>query len=135
MESAYNLDDLIKACADSKQSTVIEPAPTTARRDFTLNSKKAILDFVSCGGLENPTYINTELWENNKVPATPILVDAYGFYSGAKYGYIAFLYSPITKMWIIKSFKLNNNPDPRNRVFAEKLKGFKVLASSAEMEK
>lgn len=46
-----------------------------------------------------------------------IMVDAYAFFSGLIYGYIAFVYVTKTKKWIIKSFKKHEDPDPRNLVF------------------
>ena len=50
------------------------------------------------------------------------MADAYNFYSGSIYGDIAFFYQPITKKWIIKSFKKNKNPDMRNWVFQKALR-------------
>jgi hypothetical protein len=71
-----------------------------------------ILEFISDGGLEQPQHINSKLLEKN-FEDIPIMVDAYGFYSGFIYGYIAFFKSK-TGHWVIKSLKKNKNPDPRN---------------------
>jgi len=40
-----------------------------------------------------------------------IYVDAYSFFSGSDFGYLAFYYQPLTNRWIIKSFKRNTS-DP-----------------------
>jgi hypothetical protein len=45
------------------------------------------------------------------------MVDAYAFFSGIIYGYIAFVYITKTEKWLIKSFKKHEDPDPRNLVF------------------
>ncbi len=42
-----------------------------------------------------------------------VMVDAYGFFSGEKWGYIAFYKSPFKEKWLIKSLKPNDRPNPR----------------------
>ena len=49
------------------------------------------------------------------------MVNAYSFYSGLIYGYIAFFFQPKTSIWTIKSFKKNQEPDTRNLAFKESL--------------
>lgn len=93
----------------------------TAKSDFNLSTQEGVLSFIGNGGLESPCAINTKQWENNPDPNNPIMVDAYDFYSGSIYGYIAFFYQPTTKKWIIKSFKKNSEPDTRNLAFKEAL--------------
>ena len=46
----------------------------------------------------------------------------YNFYSGEKYGYIAFLHQKKTGYWIVKSLKLNDKPDNSGLLLAKKLK-------------
>jgi hypothetical protein len=111
---AYVFADFVSGCASSKSAFVTGGAMATARTDFGLNTMADVLAFVSNGGLESPTFINVAPWENNPDPATPIQVDAYSFFSGLTYGYVAFLYQPKTSKWIIKSLKKNEQPDPRN---------------------
>jgi hypothetical protein len=120
MDAAYNPKDLITACCGGiSQVTVLGKAQKCAQDDFGLNTQKAVLDFICNDGLENLQYINTKPWELNPDP-TLILVDAYGFYSGQKQGYIAFFFSTKTNKWLIKSFKLNKDSMPRNSM-ADKL--------------
>jgi hypothetical protein len=77
MAAAYNLNDLIKACGELNQVVVLGKAEKSARDDFGLNTKKAVLDFIYNDGLENPHYINTKPWKQNPDPSF-ILIDAYG---------------------------------------------------------
>ncbi len=92
----------------------------TAKRDFNLKTRDRVLRFIAAGGLENPCFINCKPWENNPRPSSPIMVDAYGFYSGLQiHGYLAFFYQPATDKWIIKSFKRNEEPDSRVLPFRE----------------
>lgn len=94
----------------------------TARTDFNLLTQAAVCAFVANGGLNTPTFINSEVWVNNPDPAVRIDVDAYSFYSGTTFGYIAFLFQPKTSKWMIKSFKKNDRPDPRNLAIYAALK-------------
>ncbi|MGJ0516009.1 MAG: hypothetical protein ACR65O_09730 [Methylomicrobium sp.] len=132
MATAYDIDELIKACAQKNQVAVLNNAEKCARDDFGLNTKIAVLDFIASGGLETPHYINTKLWENNPDPATSIMVDAYSFYSGPKQGYIAFFFNPKTNKWLIKSFKLNKDFMPRNNNWFETLSNIKPLIKTPE---
>jgi len=131
MAAAYNLNDLIKACGEINQVVVLGLAERSARDDFGLNTKKAVLDFIYNDGIESPRYINTKPWEQN--PDTSlILIDAYSFYTGSKQGYMAFFFSIKTGRWLIKSFKLNKDSEPRNYLLADKLSTFKALLGTTE---
>ncbi len=110
----------MKDCAIGK-GNVLKSAMETAKSDFNLNTQKGVLEFIGNRGLESPCFINSKKWEKNPKPNHPIMVDAYNFYSGFIYGYIAFFYQPVTKKWIIKSFKKNSKPDIRNLAFKEAL--------------
>ncbi len=132
MDAAYDLHELIKACAESNQVTVLTNAERCARDEFRLNTKKAVLDFIANEGLETPLYLNTKPWEKNPDPTCPIMVDAYSFYSGPKHGYIAFLFSAKTQKWIIKSFKSNRDSVPRNENWFGKLSEIKTLIQIPE---
>lgn len=118
MSPAYELSNLITNCIKKTGSRpwVRGVAMHTARADFNLNTQKAVVDFIGSGGLENPQFINSILWRNNPDPSR-IMVDAYSFFSGYKFGYIAFYYSLNEERWVIKSFKNNESPDPRNLAF------------------
>lgn len=117
-QPTYNFDDFV---ADCTKATVFitKNAALTARSDFNLNTQKNTLHFISNGGLEKPSFINSRIWENNPNPEKIIMVDAWEFFSGYIYGYIAFFHQPLTNKWIIKSFKKNTNPDPRNLAIKE----------------
>ncbi|MCD6584813.1 MAG: hypothetical protein J7K96_03525 [Desulfobacteraceae bacterium] len=119
MGPKYNLNDFINACANIKSVGVRNEAQITARNQFKLDSKQSLLRFINERGMEDPYHYNTKLWEHNPDPSTPVMIDAYCFYSGTKYGYIAFRFNTKFNSWYIKSFKLNNDPDPRNMPFAK----------------
>jgi hypothetical protein len=126
MTGAYNLKNFIEACGDVKQVGVRGKAQDDASDHFLLPTKPRLLNFIYSGGLDSPKHINTKIWEANPEPATPIMVDAYSFYAGTIYGYIAFRFNPKTGAWYIKSFKPNTAPDPRNLALAQKLGKFQV---------
>jgi hypothetical protein len=114
---AYPLDNFVKACGLGN-AVVHGNAQKTARDEFALASQAAILAFIGNGGLEKPVFANRALWENNPNPQTPIDVDSYDFHSGTKHGYIAFMFQPVTGLWLIKSLKANSDPSPLNFPFA-----------------
>ncbi len=111
---AYIFGSFVAACSTVTSVFVTRGAMETATSDFGLITKATVCSFVANGGLESPTFINTAPWDNNPDPAIPIRVDAYSFFSGFTYGYIAFLFQQKTSMWTVKSFKKNKEPDPRN---------------------
>ncbi len=122
MGSVYQLSDLVNDCAVGVSKTYISKgAMETAKSDFNFNTQEEVLGFIGNGGLELPCLSNSKPWGNNPMPENPIMVDAYHFYSGSTYGYIAFFYQPTTKKWVIKSFKKNSEPDTRNLAFKEAL--------------
>jgi hypothetical protein len=112
MERAYDLGDFIKACADPNHVSVHYDAKKGAER-FNIFTEVDLLAFINSDGLEDVEFINTEVWHLNPNKPPDIYVDAYSFYSGKKYGYIAFMFSPKTQKWRIKSFKLNTKPKTR----------------------
>ncbi len=119
---SYNLKDFEEACDSTEHNVIVlDDAIITAKSDFNLHTQPAVLGFIGNGGLDRPAFINSALWHKNPIPENPIMVDAYNFFSGMTYGYLAFLFQPLTKKWIIKSFKQNEGADPRNLPFAEKL--------------
>jgi len=124
---AYELGDFVAECKEESKAYVSKGALKTAQRDFGLPTQKAVRDFIANGGLENPSHANTAPRENENEPAksTPVFVDSYNFYSGLKYGYIAFFRRDPSSKWVIKSFKANEQRDPRNLPFAA-LKHFKL---------
>jgi hypothetical protein len=124
----YKLQDLIDACSiGSTRVYVFNKAMKTASSDFGLHTQAGLLDFIANNGLENPRFKNSKPWENNPEPNTQIMVDAWEFFSSFTYGYIAFFLQPKTNAWIIKSFKKNTEPDPRNLALKEQLEKLRNL--------
>ena len=123
---AYNLEDFLEDCRDASRAYVSKGAQETAKRDFQLQTQKAIREFIADGGLEKPIHANTAPWQNAPDGESQVLVDSYNFYSGPECGYIAFFRRNSSARWIIKSFKANKQHDQRNLVFAEVLKDFKL---------
>ncbi len=118
MDPHYKLDDFIGDCAmGNSKAFVTSGAQLTAESDFNLPTQKQVLEFIGNGGLEKPAFINSEVWDKNPEPKQAIMIDAYSFYSGFLYGYIAFRFQPKTGKWAIKSFKKNRDPDTRNLAF------------------
>lgn len=117
-EPEYKFDDFVRDCTDGASKIVVSRgAMETARKDFKLMTQDRVWEFIANGGLEKPVFINKKEWENNTDKSVLIMVDAYAFFSGIIYGYIAFVYITKTKKWLIKSFKRHEDPDPRNLVF------------------
>lgn len=118
----YDFQTFVTDCVDgTAKAFVSKGAMDTAKSDFNLNTQEEVLAFIANDGLEKPQFINVVVWKNNKDKTTVIMVDAYAFFSGLLYGYIAFVQSSSTGKWIIKSFKKNEQPDPRNLVFKSAL--------------
>lgn len=121
---AYDFSILVRDSAVSDRVWISKGALASAQVDFGLTTGDAVRDFIANNGLENPRHLNTSPWENNPNPAQQVLVDSYEFFSGSLFGYLAFFWAP-TGRWIVKSFKKNDQPDPRflqMRAALEKLK-------------
>ncbi len=110
MNPAYNFDEFKEACKN-KEVIPINSVLSDANKYFNLKSLNEILEFIENDGLNNLRHFNTAPWINNKA-SIEIMVDAYEFMTLELKGYIAFLYSPITKKWIIKSFHISKNTNP-----------------------
>lgn len=115
----YDFQVFVRACGEIRKVFVRPAAKDSAKQDFNLHTDREILDFILNKGLEQLDFFNTKPWENNRDPSDEILVDAYHVSSGPRYGYIAFLYIEKTEKWLIKSFKLDSDADPRNLRFAD----------------
>lgn len=111
MASEYLWDDFVGACSSATSATAVYVRPSameTAERDFNLATQAAIIDFVgSDESCQKATYIRTDDLEAWKGDPPPPKVDSYSFYSGPKFGYLAFFRNPLTGQWVIKSFKKN----------------------------
>ena len=91
--------------------------------DLNFTSKPKILSFIGSGGLENPVFVRCAVWENNPDPNIQIMVDSYDFNSGpTTYAYLAFMFQPKTKRWLIKSLKKNKQTDPSPHILLEAFK-------------
>lgn len=109
----YDFDVFRDACGDPKKIFITIQAKESAKQDFRLKTAEEILDFIVNDGLNEKVFKNKKPWENN-FQKEEIMVDAYHFINGPKYGYLAFLFNPRTNKWFIKSFKLDPDSDPRN---------------------
>ena len=109
----YDFSDFEKACREDKAGVIpINNVLKDAADYFNLRTKSDLLDFIANSGLEELNFINKKKWENNPNKKNKIIVDAYEFRSMCKLGYIAFMYNPKTKKWIIKSFHPSDNTNP-----------------------
>jgi hypothetical protein len=121
MVAAYDIQHLIKACDTASNVYVSRTVLEDAKMHFKLLTLEAICKFIASDGLEKLQIINTKALEKSPCPELNIMVDAYGFYSGKKQGYIAFYFNEKTQKWIIKSFKENANKIPRSTVLENNL--------------
>jgi penicillin-binding protein-related factor A (putative recombinase) len=94
--------------SNQQKVQVLYEAELNAREKFGLKSKAELLAFIGNDGLQDVTYVNTEIWRNNPKRNMDIYIDAYTFRSNQKTGYIAFM-KGITCKYAIKSFHLNND--------------------------
>ena len=115
MSPSYKLEDFMEACRKgSKAVTVLKSADDTAKSEFRLKSKDDLIHFIGSGGISGLELANNAPWDKNPNKEQEIMVDSYDFFAGSDYGYLAFMFQPVTSKWLIKSFKKNNKPDPRN---------------------
>lgn len=111
MARAYLWGEFFSACCSEQSAALVfvrGSAMETAERDFNLTTQADVIDFVANDGCETPTYIRTEDLEKWSGGPPPPQVDSYSFYSGPKFGYLAFFQNPNTGQWVIKSFKKND---------------------------
>ena len=94
-------------CKKKTNVIIMKQAKRDAANIFNLTSSQKIVDFIGNDGLEDLFYLNKKLWENNPNPQNKILVYAFEFITGMKYGYIA-LFKNLEGKWLIKSFHLSN---------------------------
>lgn len=94
-------------CKKKTNVIIMKQAKRDAANIFNLTSSQKIVDFIGNDGLEDLFYLNKKLWENNPNPQNKILVYAFEFITGMKYGYIAF-FKNLEGKWLIKSFHLSN---------------------------
>ena len=83
----YTFQDFVEACGSGVNKVfVFKGAKETAKSDFNLPTESSVLSFIVNGGAESPQFVNSKPWENNPDKKTSIMVDAYHFSSGLKYG-------------------------------------------------
>lgn len=105
MPPAYNHQDFVSCCKTGKGNIVVpNRVVDDAARDFSLRSKKEILDFIGNGGLGNCKLDLCRPYEEWKGKGPAPMVDSYRFQSGPKFGYLAYYRGP-DGAWILKSFK------------------------------
>ncbi|MDQ7797675.1 MAG: hypothetical protein RDU76_01855 [Candidatus Edwardsbacteria bacterium] len=128
-QSREILNDFLAACKAKRNIRVFLDAKKDARTFFNLQTEESIFKFISNDGLEELVLQDVEPWKNNPKPHIPVNVYAYGFKTGLKRGYIAFMYIKYEKKWAIKSFKPNNKQDTS---FGDKL--MKVVEQQKHLE-
>ncbi|EFW38673.1 hypothetical protein [Treponema phagedenis] len=99
----YNIDDFINDCAN-KKIIVFKKAQEDAKTFFNISTQADLLHFIAYGGCEKLHFISSKLWDKNPDKNNPTMVDGYEFTTNNKNGYIAFMKSKQTGLWIIKSF-------------------------------
>lgn len=121
MADAYDFIEFIRDCSAGK-AQVTGKALSTARLDFGLTTQRDVLSFIGSGGLERPVAANLAApLEKNPFLPIEITVDSYDFFSGVKYGYLAYWRRP-DGLWVIKSFKENDKTNPRFFTLGEALR-------------
>ena len=103
----YVLGEFLKACRnDNKQLARVSLVGGVIRKaveDFSLKTRKDLLEFIANGGLEELEFVNSiEYRLSDEIP--PPFCDAYIFKSGFTQGYISFFFSEFQQKWLIKSF-------------------------------
>lgn len=126
---AYDFQKLLEACAKPDEVVVFRDALEDAKRDFNLKTKKALLEFIHAGSLENLEYVNTTEWRNDNSEGPKKQVDAYEFRSAGIKGYFAFFYNPKQGRWAIKSFHMSKTA---NTALAEGLQ--QILLKQSQIE-
>ena len=115
----YSVSDLISSCkADDcdERVQISGQAEKDARDYFKLKTKTEIRSFIANGGLENLLFQSSKVWLLDPLPvAQKRGVDSYGFTTGSKYGYIAFIRLDLSPKWYIKSLKKNDRT-PKSEV-------------------
>ncbi len=121
MQPTYKWDDFVNACKTGEKAVqVMYDAEQDARNQFSLKTKAETLNFISSGGVHGLDFDKTTPWKNNpRKDTNPIMVDSYNFFAGTDFGYLAFMFQPITQKWLLKSFKKNTKTDPRNGAFGD----------------
>jgi len=130
-KSHYTIEDFIAACDAKKRVRVDYQALQDARIYYGLHTEDAIKEFIVNGGLET-LVLEDSIPLRAKFPELKIIVDSYKFRTGLIPSYIAFYYQPITKYWIIKSFKPDRDCDP---TIAEKMKAAFAKSETKKIEK
>src|ERR1700682_2516893 len=100
MPPAYRFSDFVASCAN-RAAFLTTGARNTALNDFRLRTQKEVLDFIAAGGLGDLS-INTKPWAMNPDKTRVVMIDAYSFFCGSIYGYLAFGFMN-TGNWMIKS--------------------------------
>jgi hypothetical protein len=116
----YDLELFLQACQNGVTAVYIRPkAIETAKADFHLETQSEILSFLSGDGFESPTFKNSKILEKGNDADGETVTDAYNFFSGPDYGYLSFYKTKKGKKWIIKSFKRNEDSNPKNFAFRD----------------
>ncbi len=116
-DATYDFEEFKRACSQKNVTNVvcIGDVLDDADKQFNLDDKTKVFQFIANDGLEDLRFINRKELEKSPFQQK-VDVDAYHFRTGGILGYIAFYKSPITNKWIIKSF---HQSDQRSRIMEE----------------
>ena len=104
----YDINEFLTACYEACEIDLSRVALENwvldkASDHFNLKTKRALLEFIANGGLQQLEFINSADYRLSKdIP--PSKCDSYKFISGFIEGYLSFYYRKVSKRWIIKSF-------------------------------
>jgi hypothetical protein len=119
---SYCFDTFVRACSIRGAVFFFPEALKDAESDFNLRTAHEVTSFIANGGLEGAAFHSSTPFRLNNQDCGA-MVDSYFFYSGPVYGYLAFFLRRQTSKWIVKSFKKNDQPDPRNLPFLRAFSG------------
>lgn len=106
----YDIENFIKDCQDPKNIELEYGVLASASRDFDLQTRKELLEFISKGRMESLEFVNSIPYrKSSDIP--PPFCDAFTFTSGYSSGYISIFASKGSKKWVIKSFHRSNEFD------------------------
>jgi hypothetical protein len=102
-------DEFVKTCAETPGkihvwSNVIKDAG----KYFNLQTGRDLIEFIGNRGLTEVRFLEKKPLDGKNQKDIEIIVFSFEFKAIKKFGYLAFFKSPITKVFVIKSFHLSH---------------------------
>jgi hypothetical protein len=108
----YPIGDFLKACKHPGTVRVLKTALDTAHELNLRPTSTSILEWLAANdSVQKPRHQSTRVWENNWDPTVIIWVDAFNFFSGPDYCYLAYMKGS-TGTWLLKSLKRSTGLRP-----------------------